>query len=453
MQHSTPSINERIKDWRDVCLRSGSLTEGNIDELEDHLREEIDQLSGKGLSEEEAFLIALKRMGKLDSLSEEFRKINTHNLWKQLFSEPGDAAEKKTQNRELVLVVLLAIAAILTIEIPQLFGLRLEENALFYLKNLSFFVLPFITLFFIIKRQVQPSIYIVIALAFVVSLVLMNVFPFTENSHTFLLSFIHLPLFLWFFSGLADTGNNWRDNSPKMDFLRLTGETFIYTTLLCCGVAVIGLLLMALFSAIDIRAENAVREQFMIPFCLAAPIIAVYLVDQKKSVVENFAPILAKIFAPILLVVMLIFLTVMVALQKSPFMERDFLIGFDLMLILVLGVVFYILSTRDENKEAGIYDWISLILILVALVIDLVALSAIVFRLSSFGVSPNKLAALGENILVFINLAGLAVLFVQFFRKKISFVQLEQWQIRLLPFYAIWLGFVALGFPLIFQYK
>ena len=123
------------------------------------------------------------------------------------------------------------------------------------------------------------------------------------------------------------------------------------------------------------------------------------------------------------------------------------------MLILVLGIVFYILSTRKETNVPQVYDWISLVLIAVALIVDAIAVSAIVFRLSAFGVSPNKLAALGENMLVFVNLLGMAFLFVQFFRRKISFALLEKWQTRLLPVYALWLGFVGLVFPLIFSFK
>jgi len=149
---------------------------------------------------------------------------------------------------------------------------------------------------------------------------------------------------------------------------------------------------------------------------------------------------------------MLVFLGVMVILRKSPFLERDFLIVFDFMLILVLGIVFYIISTRKETTGPQIYDWINLSLIIVALIIDTIALSAIVFRLSSFGISPNKLAALGENVLVFINLLGMAILFVQFFRRKISFVIVEKWQTWLLPLYALWLGVVGLAFPLIFWF-
>ena len=105
MDENNFSIEKRIEEWRDICLRSGSLTNADIDELEDHLREETQQLSGRGLSEEESFLIALKRMGTLHSLSDEYRKINTHNLWKQLFSETVDPAVRRTQNRDLILVL------------------------------------------------------------------------------------------------------------------------------------------------------------------------------------------------------------------------------------------------------------------------------------------------------------------------------------------------------------
>jgi hypothetical protein len=147
-----------------------------------------------------------------------------------------------------------------------------------------------------------------------------------------------------------------------------------------------------------------------------------------------------------------VFLGVMVVFQKSPFLERDFLIGFDFMLILVLGIVFYIISTREDATGPQLYDWISLFLITIALIIDTIALSSIVFRLSSFGVSPNKLAALGENVLVFINLFGMAILFLQFLRRKISFALLEKWQTKLLPYYALWLGIVGLIFPLVFSF-
>ncbi len=451
MEEKKTTLDRKISEWRDYYTCSGCVGDSDIDELEDHLREEIASLAAKGLSEEEAFIIAVRRMGNPSTLSKEFRKINTRELWKKLFPEPIDLEEHRKNARELIFVVVLAIAAGLLVQLPKLFGVGFDEEV-FFVKNASFFVLPFITIFFLQKRTVPVPALVSIILAFSLSLLLINLYPLSEQSHTIVLSTIHLPLFLWFFTGIAYAGSEWRDVSRRMDFLRLSGEMFVYTTLLFCGIFVISGLTMILFEDIQISAEDYVITYFSVSVAAAAPVIAAYLVDQKKSVVENFAPILARIFAPLLLCVMLVFLGVMVVLQKSPFLERDFLIGFDFMLILVLGIVFYIISTRKETSEPQIYDWISLLLIIVALVIDIVALSAIVFRLSSFGVSPNKLAALGENVLVFINLFGLALLFVQFFRGKVPFTTLEKWQTGLLPFYALWLGFVALIFPLIFSF-
>ncbi len=103
---------------------------------------------------------------------------------------------------------------------------------------------------------------------------------------------------------------------------------------------------------------------------------------------DNFATILPKIFSPLFLIIMAAFLIVMIVTGNSPFMERDFLIAFDFMLALVLGLVLYVISARDIRQPANLFDYLNLALILTALVIDGVALSAIIFRLSAFGITP-----------------------------------------------------------------
>ena len=445
-------LEKNIKEWRDHFSRTGSMRKEDLDELEDHLREEISELKGKELSDDEAFIIAVKRLGKIHSLSREFRKVNTHNLWKFLFSEPEEPEERASSKRELFIAITLSMVAALLVEIPKLFSYTFDQETIFYMKNLSFFALPLIAIFLFYKKQVNLKNMIVIISVFLISLLLINLYPFKKPFHTANLSILHLPLFLWFFCGLAYTGKNWKRSPEWMDFLRFTGELFIYTILLVCGVMVVTGMIILLFGAIDINLENLALEYFSIPACIAMPVIASYLVEEKKSVVENLAPILARIFAPVFLVIMLIFLGTMIFLQKSPFIEREFLIGFDLMLVLVLGIVFYILSTRDENQPPRFYDWISLVLIVTALAVDIVALSAIISRLKSFGMSPNKTAALGENILIFIHLFGTGILFIQFFRGKVDFNRIEKWQTGFLPAFALWLGIVALAFPLLFQF-
>ncbi|NLV91691.1 MAG: hypothetical protein GX030_04765 [Firmicutes bacterium] len=447
------TAEEYILEWRSLCLSSGGIDIADLQELEDYLRREINSLTALGLSEEEAFLIGVKRLEDLPSLSAAFQKTNSRGFWQRLLPEPAPAEVHQNQERDWVLPVCLAIFAGLLTQLPKLFGIGFREDSAFFLKNLSLFVLPFVAVFFATKRQISRRAAAFITMTFGLSILLMNRHPFAESSQTMLLSSIHLPLFLWLITGLAYTGSEWRSVSRRMDFLRFTGELFVYTTLFLCGVVVISGLTSLLFSAIGIDAAGHILQSFAVPTAVGAPIIAAYFADRRRHVVENFAPILARIFAPLLLCVLTVFLGVLVFQGTNLMMDRSLLIGLDLLLILVLGIVFYTLSTRKGTPRPQMYDWISLLLILTPLIIDGIALSAIISRLSSYGISPNKLAALGENILIFINLAGLALLFVRFFRGRIAFSDLERWQSWLLPLYALWLGLVGLGFPLIFSFQ
>lgn len=92
-------------------------------------------------------------------------------------------------------------------------------------------------------------------------------------------------------------------------------------------------------------------------------------------------------------------------------------------------------------------------LITVAIIVDVVALSAIAFRLSEYGLSPNKLAALGENVLLLVNLAALLVMYIRYFRGRSQFQAIEKWQTRYLGVYALWMAVVVFLFPLFFRFK
>ena len=167
----------------------------------------------------------------------------------------------------------------------------------------------------------------------------------------------------------------------------------------------------------------------------------------KKSIVENFAPILAKIFSPLFFLTLTAFLGVMVVTGRSPFAERDFLIGFDLMLVLVLGMVLYTISAWNLHDSQTTFDYLNVALITAAVIVDTAALWAILHRLSEHGITPNKLAALGENVLLLVNLVALLVLYVRYFLAQIDFKRIEAWQTRYLNIYAVWLAIVAFIFP------
>jgi hypothetical protein len=159
-----------------------------------------------------------------------------------------------------------------------------------------------------------------------------------------------------------------------------------------------------------------------------APVAAAGLVEAKKSAVENLAPVLARIFSPLFIVKMLVFLVVMTAFKTGPFMSREILIAFNILLVIVLGIVLYVISARPSDERPGLFDYLNLALILVAPVVDIVATSVAVFRLSSSGITPSKIAALEENTLLLMNIGRLAALYTLFFFCKLSFKKLEVWQ-------------------------
>jgi hypothetical protein len=448
-------LDFNIRSWSDYLRAHGSFSDNDILEMESHLHDEIDELTQHGLSEEEAFLIGVKRLGNVNQISREFQKVNAEGFWKQLLSDAGDPKEKRRQRTNILLVVALSLFAGTLLKVPELFGMHLfdSDSILFYFKNISLFLFPFVALYFMVNHASSRKFKIAIVSVFVLTAVIINLYPSVFPHDTRLLTAFHLPILLWLVTGLAFLGKEWKSSRKRMDFIRFSGETFIYGVLIFCGLMVFILFTQLLFSAIQVNLSWFIREYLIVYGGSAVLMVAVYLVEAKKSVVENFTPILAKIFSPLFLLTMVAFLIGMIVLGKSPFLERDFLIGFDFMLVLVLALVLYVISSRSIHDKANLFDYLNFALILAAILIDIIALAAIVFRLSTYGVTPNKLAALGENIILMINLGGLAWMYSLYFQKKIEFQKLENWQTKYLVVYLIWMGFVVFLLPLLFGFR
>src|SRR6266542_6413574 len=131
------ALEEQIGQWRSYIRRRQAIHSAEVAELEDHLREQIAVLTDAGLAPDEAFLVAVKRMGNLDALSREFAREHSDRLWKQLVIGPGAADESAhTGHTEMLVVLGLAVAAALAVKVPALFGLRPDGGAeMFYFRN------------------------------------------------------------------------------------------------------------------------------------------------------------------------------------------------------------------------------------------------------------------------------------------------------------------------------
>jgi hypothetical protein len=450
-------LEEQIAQWRAYVRRRQALHGPDVEELEGHLRDQLVALTEAGLAGDEAFLVAVKRMGSLDALSREFARAHSERLWKQLVIPPDAADESaNTAHAETLVVLGLAVAAAIAIKVPELFGLRLspdDELPLFYARNASLFVFPLLTVYFVWKRGSDVVSGLWLALPFAAGAVFANVFPFRTGSNTEVLTALHLPIALWLAVGFAYVRSRWFGDGGRMDFVRFSGELAIYYVLLALGGGVLTGFTMMMFNAIKLDAKW-LAQGWLIPCgAMGAVIVGSWLVEAKQSVIENMAPVLTRLFTPLFTIVLLAFLATMAWTDSPIDVEREVLIGFDLLLVLVVGLVLYSASARDPDAPPDFFDGLQLLLVISALVVDAVALAAIAARISEFGFTPNRVAALGENLILLVNLAWSAWLYACFLRHRGSFTALERWQVAYLPVYSVWAALVVVIFPPVFGYR
>jgi hypothetical protein len=449
-------LEEQIAQWRLYLSRRRAIRGPDVEELEGHLRDQMAVLTEAGLAGEEAFLIAVKRIGSLDALSREFAREHSERLWKQLVLAPEAAGAPGTGMRAEMLVVLsLAAAAALAIKVPEFFGLQLlvDGNEPFYARNASLFVLPQLAAYFVWKRGLTIVTCVWIVLLFAAAATFANVFHFGPGSDTEALTTLHLPIALWLVIGFAYAGGRWFAGGGRMNFVRFSGELFIYYVLIALGGGVVAGFTMMMFGAIDIDAKWLVAGWLIPCGAMGAVIVGSWLVEAKQSVIENMAPVLTRLFTPLFTVVLLVFLATMGWTGSPIDVKREVLIAFDLLLVLVVGLVLYAASARDPQRPPDFFDGLQLLLVVSALVVDALALAAIAARISEFGFTPNRVAALGENFILLINLMWSAWLYARFLLGSGSFAALEQWQIAYLPVYSMWAALVVVVFPPVFGYR
>jgi hypothetical protein len=448
------SLEEQIDQWRSYLRRRQAIQSADVSELEDHLREQVAMLAEAGLATDEAFLVAVKRMGDLDAVSREFAREHAERLWKQLVVSPSDTEEPRAAARRDAIVAFgLAVAAAVAVKVPALFGLDLDEDAGFYARNASLFVLPLLTGYFAWKRQLDPGTLRWLAVAFVAAVVFANVYPFEPDGSTEALTALHLPIALWLVVGIAYAGGRWSEVGGRMDFIRFSGELFIYYVLIALGGGVLTAFVAAMFNSIGVDPETFIASWLLPCGAAGAVLVASWLVEAKQSVIENMAPVLTRLFTPLFAAALIAFLGAMLWTGGGVDVERDTLIQFNLLLVVVLGLLLYAVSARDPGSPPGVFDVMQVVLVVSALLADATALWAIGARINEFGFSPNRVAALGVNVILLVNLAWSVVLYSRFLRGRGAFTALEWWQTRYVPVYAVWAATVVVVFPPVWGYE
>jgi len=438
-----------IAEWRAHLERSPGLNGRDVEELEMHLRDQIDDLVAAGLATDEAFIIAVKRLGSIDEVSQEFAREHSGRLWKQLVLS-GEGDPQATSHRWLE-PLLFAVAAAVVTQGARLAAGFPDDQESWFLRNAALFVLPFLAGYFARRRGLATSQWLVAVAPFAVSALLVNLYPFVEDGSTTFLVAAHLPAVLWFAVAYPYMSGTLRSHERRMDFVRFTGEWFIYFALLALGGGVLMGITVAILTPAGVDAE-AIMEWVLPMGAAGAVIVAAWLVESKQRVIENMAPVLTMVFTPLFAVMLVIAAIVYAATGLGGAFDRELLGVFDLLMVVVLGLVLYGMSARDPGQQPGWMDRIQFVAVVAALALDLMVLGAMIVRIGDLGFTPNRTAALGLNIVLLVNLVVTAWLSGRFLARRGTFHPIERWQTGYLAVFALWAATVVVVLPPLFSF-
>ena len=354
-------------------------------------------------------------------------------------------------NKELIFTMFAVIIAGLLAEIPNFANIDPEN---FYPKNISFIVFPLMIAFFFWVHKIQSrKIIATISAIIIISAIYINFLPNNTESQTFILACIHLPLFLWTVLGFSYISNNLNNYQRRLDFLRFNGDFIIMTgIILIAGAALTGITI-GLFSLIDINIEKFYFQHIVVCGLAASPIVGTYLVYTNPHLVNKISPVIAKVFTPLVLVMLVVYLLAIIGTGKDPFNDRDFLLVFNLLLIGVMAIIFFSIAETAKNSTTMMGILLLLALSLVTVMVNGIALSAILYRISEWGITPNRLAVLVSNILILINLIIVAYRLFKSVKNRNQIEHVERSIASFLPVYGLWALLVTFIFPLLFNFK
>jgi FtsH-binding integral membrane protein len=443
------SVESQIAEWRAYVANAPGVNGRDVDELEDHLRQQIADLNAVGLTAVEAFLVAVKRMGDVDVLSREFAREHSGRLWKQLLASGDDEPARAAGGWAEPLV--FAVAAAIAIQVASLVADLPDEEPNWFFRNLSLFVLPFLAGYFARRRELDTRQWVLTAMPFVVAALVVNLYPWDADSSTEVLVALHLPVVLWFAVANPYMGGTIRSHERRMDFVRFTGEWFIYYVLIALGGGVLMALTAAILEPTGVDVERII--EWVLPSGAAgAVIVAAWLVESKQRVVENMAPVLTMLFTPLFAVMLAGAAVVYAVTGLGDAFDRDLVSVFNALMLVVLALVLYGMSARDPSTSPDWMDRIQLVAVVSALVLDVMVLGAMIARIGELGFTPNRTAALGLNLVLLVNLAGAAWLSARFLRGRSRLHRLERWQTTYLPVFADWAATVVVILPPLFAF-
>lgn len=384
----------------------------------------------------------------LDEMTEEETVHPALRVWKARLAfgkKPAQPANRK----EMLWVALLALLAGLIAKMPYFIG---TEDDLYFQRNLGFILFPSLIFFFAWKTKLTSKYLLACSALLAATAVFINLLPH-NNSDTLILACMHLPLLLWTVTGFSYTGGDIKNTEMKIGFLRYNGDLLVMSAVIMIAGAILTGISIGLFELIDLNIAEWYMKNIAIWGAAAVPVVATYMVQRNPQLVQQVSPIIARIFTPLVLVLLLAYLGAMVYTGKDPYNDREFLFIFNLLLMGVMAIILFSVAERGKQHTRSVESILLLALAIATLFVNGIALSAIVFRISSWGITPNRMAVLGSNLLMLIHLLIVSHRLFLGLRNKNNEQSIEAGIASFLPVYSIWTAIVVFLFPLLFGFK
>jgi hypothetical protein len=443
MTAAAQDLEAQIALWRAHLERRSTVAGEDADELEDHLRGHLESLMDAGLSGDEAFLVAVKRLGSQDAIAHEFAQENSKRLWKQLVLGEGPTRLADARAGGLAAVAFAVVSAAL-VQLARAASPVAEVIAV----NVSLVGLAALIGYLLWRLAPPRSTVAATAGGFALTALAANVYTLGPSSDALVTTALHVPILTWLLVLLAYTGGRWRTVDGRMDAIRFTGEWFIYLALLALGGGVLTGVVVGVSAAAGLDSEDFVFMWLVPSGTAGATVIAAWLVQSKQSVIENMAPVLARVFTPLFALTFAALVVVVVVGGDVAALDRDTLLICDVILVIAVGLVLYSLTARPDDARAGWFERTQLALVAGALTLDAIALVNIVTRIGEGGWTINRVVVLGLNVVLLVNLAVSAWLLARLLRGRPGAAHaLERWQTALLPAYGVWALVVIVVLP------
>lgn len=371
------------------------------------------------------------------------------NYWHERLNYEEDTISLGTKKGWLIVLVISFIAGLL-MNIPNITGINDE---IFFTRNCALLVFSSLIFYFIWKGQfsltkMMPPIAIVFIAA-----VYINLLPNAANSSSINLAFIHLPLFLWIILGYTFLGQDLFSNKKRIQFLRYNGDLVVMLSLILLSSILFTVITFGLFELIGMKIEKFYMQHIAIWGICAIPMIGTYLVETNPQLINKVSPIIAKIFTPLVFLNLLIYLSAVVYTGKYPTQDRNLLLVFNALLIGVMALILFSVAEATKIVRNKLNFILLFGLSFLTIIVNSIALSAILFRIANWGISPNRLAVLGGNIMIFINLLIVSYKLFTTISGKTKIEAVETGIALFIPMYGIWTAFVTFAIPVLFHFK